>query len=48
MSNCNKPLRGIDWDAIFKRRPDLNPPGYHETIEALYPKEQTDEQTNKK
>lgn len=20
-----------DWDAIFKRRPDLNPPGYDET-----------------
>ena len=34
-----KQLRGIDWAAIFERRPDLKPPGYYETIAKLYPKE---------
>jgi hypothetical protein len=37
MNNCKKPLRGIDWDAIFLRRPDLSPPGYKETVQAMYP-----------
>lgn len=23
---------GPDWDAIFQRRPDLEPPGYRETL----------------
>lgn len=46
MSNSNKRLRGIDWDAIFKRRPDLAPPGYHETVAALYPKEKPDVQAS--
>ncbi|WGL30697.1 hypothetical protein SCRES3_gp40 [Synechococcus phage S-CRES3] len=34
-----KDLKGsgtIDWTAIFKRRPDLEPPGYHETVAKLY------------
>lgn len=35
MSNCTKPLRGIDWVAIFKRRPDLAPPGYEETVKQI-------------
>ena len=39
MKQRNKPVRGIDWAAIFERRPDLAPPGYHETIAKLYPKE---------
>ena len=39
MSKSNKPVRGINWAAIFERRPDLVPPGYHETIAKLYPKE---------
>ena len=39
MSKSDKPVRGIDWVAIFERRPDLKPPGYSETIAQLYPKE---------
>ena len=38
MKDCNKPLRGIDWAAIFKRRPDLEPPGYYETVSSIYSK----------
>ena len=25
-------LSDLDWDAIFERRPDLAPPGYHEAV----------------
>ena len=25
----------VNWTEIFKRRPDLEPPGYRETVEAL-------------
>ena len=28
-------MREIDWTEIFERRPDLKPPGYEETVEAL-------------
>lgn len=28
-------MAAIDWGAIFKRRPDLYPPGYRETLESL-------------
>ena len=35
MSNRKKPVRGTDWSAIFKRRPDLTPPGYIETVTAI-------------
>ena len=42
MNKDNKPTRGIDWAAIFERRPDLQPPGYYETIAKLYSKEDTD------
>lgn len=44
MSESKKEPRGIDWKAIFARRPDLEPPGYYETIDQLYPPEQ--EQTD--
>lgn len=27
--------RGLNWAEIFKRRPDLEPPGYRETIERM-------------
>lgn len=27
--------RRLDWAAIFRRRPDLSPPGYTETVEAM-------------
>ncbi len=43
MTKSEKPVRGIDWTAIFKNHPDLEPPGYHETIAKLYPKEKTDD-----
>lgn len=42
MKKAKVQVRGIDWAAIFERRPDLAPPGYHETIEQLY-KEKTNE-----
>ena len=35
MSKSNKTVRGIDWEAIFKRRPDLQPPGYLETVKQI-------------
>ena len=35
MLNYNKPLRGIDWSAIFKKRPSLNPPGYNQLLEQI-------------
>jgi hypothetical protein len=25
-------LNDLDWTAIFERRPDLAPPGYHEAV----------------
>ena len=43
MTKSNKQTRGIDWTAIFEKRPDLQPPGYYETIAKLYPKEDSDE-----
>ena len=45
MKKPKKPVRGIDWSAIFERRPDLQPPGYYETIAKLYP-EQTNDPTD--
>jgi len=36
-SDSEKLLRGINWDAIFLKRPDLSPPGYKETVQAMYP-----------
>ena len=41
MTKGNKQKRGMDWAAIFKRRPDLVPPGYKEVVDKLYPKEET-------
>ena len=43
MKKRKKQVQGIDWTAIFERRPDLQPPGYYETIAKLYPKEKTDD-----
>ena len=31
----DKPVRGIDWRAIFKKHPELEPPGYYEAIRRL-------------
>lgn len=28
-------MNEINWTEIFERRPDLKPPGYEETVEAL-------------
>lgn len=30
-----KPVRGIDWNEIFNRRPDLEPPGFKETVKLM-------------
>lgn len=27
-----KPIRGISWTEIFRNRPELEPPGYAETV----------------
>jgi len=43
MKKSKKQVRGIDWTAIFERRPDLQPPGYYKTIAKLYPKEKIDD-----
>ena len=43
MTKSKQQTRGIDWTAIFERRPDLQPPGYYETIDKLYPKEDSNE-----
>lgn len=32
MAGSVRAVRGIDWAAIFKRRPDLLPPGYEESV----------------
>lgn len=40
MSKSNKPVLGIDWEAIFKARPALRPPGYDQLIQQIR-KEQT-------
>jgi hypothetical protein len=45
MKDPDKALRGIDWSAIFKRRPDLEPPGYRETVSLIYSKGVNDEST---
>jgi hypothetical protein len=37
-----KPHRGIDWNAIFRRRPDLIPPGYEKTIKEMYSEGQSE------
>lgn len=42
---CDKQVQGIDWAAIFKRRPDLTPPGYHETIDLIQQEKTNDEQS---
>lgn len=46
MKKSKEQTRGIDWTAIFERRPDLQPPGYYETIDKLYPKEESDDKTS--
>lgn len=28
-------VRGIDWTEVFRQRPELSPPGYTETCEAI-------------
>ena len=33
---CKKHGKHLCWDCILERRPDLKPPGYHETVEKLY------------
>lgn len=35
LTSLGKPVRGIDWAAIFLRRPELSPPGYEQAFEAM-------------
>jgi hypothetical protein len=35
LTNLGKPVRGIDWAAIFMKHPELNPPGYEQASEAM-------------
>jgi hypothetical protein len=39
----NKKSSQMDWTEFFRQRPDLEPPGYHETVEKMYAKEQPNE-----
>lgn len=34
-----KQKNGIDWTAIFQKHPELEAPGYWETVKAMYSKE---------
>ncbi len=43
MKKLDKPVRGIDWRAIFAARPDLDPPSYSSLLTQIR-KEQTNEQ----
>ncbi len=43
MKNSKQQKQGINWTAISEKRPDLHPPGYYETIDKLYPKEDSNE-----
>lgn len=42
MKKVEKPVRGIDWSAIFEARPDLEAPGYRELITQIQ-KEKTND-----
>ena len=35
MKNLKENVRGTDWRAIFKARPDLTPPGYDELFQLI-------------
>ncbi len=35
MTEKDRPVHGIDWQAIFKKHPELEPPGYYEAIRRL-------------
>lgn len=37
-----KEVRGIDWAAIFHKRPDLSPPGYKETVDKIKSEKKAD------
>jgi len=32
-----------NWDKFFRERPDLEPPGYRETVDRMYPQEKKEE-----
>jgi hypothetical protein len=34
LNSKGKPVRGIDWAAIFKRHPELEAPGYVDALKA--------------
>ena len=40
MNKNDKTVHGIDWRAIFKRHPQLEPPGYYEAIARLKSKQE--------
>ena len=44
MSLCKHNVRGLCFSCIFDARPDLEAPGYHETIQQIK-EESTDEPT---
>jgi len=35
MTQPTKKVRGIDWAAIFERRPDLESPGFQELLDQI-------------
>lgn len=43
MTACKEHNKHLCWACIMKARPDLNPPGFYETIDKLYPQEKTND-----
>ena len=46
MTLCNKHSKHLCWACILERRPDLQPPGFYETVDKLYPKEKNTDDSN--
>ena len=37
-------MSSLNWTKFFEKRPDLEPPGYRETVDRLYPPKEEEEQ----
>ena len=35
LTKLDKPVRGMDWNLIFSRKPELEAPGYKEVLQAM-------------
>lgn len=43
MTNTNKRSSSLDWNQLFKDRPDLEPPGYRETVQRIADRKNDDD-----